>query len=54
MKTEQELTAVDTNELLAVDGGKGHGTLSAGDLEYLNRLQAAIDAFIKATPNKIK
>ena len=55
MKTEHELTAVDTNELLLVDGGdtNGHGTLSQGDLEYLAHLQAAVDAFLKATPTKL-
>jgi hypothetical protein len=53
MNTEHNMTAVDTNELLMVNGGDGKGTLSAGDLEYLARLKAAVDAFIKATPNKI-
>ncbi len=52
MKTEHELTTVDTNELLMVDGGDSKGTLSAGDEEYLNHLKAAVDAFLKATAPK--
>jgi hypothetical protein len=51
MKTEHELTAVETNELLAVEGGDTK-ILSPGAQEALKHIEAAVAEFLKMYKSK--